>query len=251
MHFSNVKTVFLDIDDTLWENNLFFLQSQSALFEIGRACGHTHAATSALLEYMEDINIPYLGYGYNSYEQSLIMAVRALVARGGMEHMHGAFHARILRWTHFLRNHPIVWLEGVSETLPLLTKSFNTIIVTKGHEGDQSAKVNRCGLKHLFFGVEVVPHKYPSCYTRLLEKYCLKAEETVMVGNSPRSDINNAKKAGLRTIYVPHPQTWYREMEPIRDDGPETVKVESFRDVLAVLGVTRDEAVALPMTAGV
>ena len=235
--FTDVQTVFLDIDDTLWENNLFFLQSQSALYEIGRRCGHTQQATSGLLERMEDINIPYLGYGYSSYEQSLLMTVRAMVARSGMEHMHGGFHGQILRWTNYLRNHPIMWLRGVSESLPRLTESFNTIIVTKGHEGDQSAKVDRCGLKHLFQAVEVVPHKSVECYLGVLEKYCLDPNKTVMIGNSPRSDINNAKKAGLRTIYVPHPETWYREMEPISEDPPETIKVHDFTEVLGALGI--------------
>lgn len=235
--FENVRTVFLDIDDTLWENNIFFLESHQALYRIARACGHTDAAASNILERMEDINIPARGFGYDSYEASLMMTVNVLVQRSGLHHRHGEFNMRILNFTRFLRSHPIVWLQGVSKSLPRLAEHFNTIIVTKGNPRDQSAKVDRCGLKHLFAAVEVVPHKNPNCYTGLLEKYCLKAEETVMVGNSPKSDINNAKAVGLRTIYVPHPDTWYREMQPIREDGPETAVVKKFDDVLVVLGI--------------
>lgn len=242
--FTNVKNVFLDIDDTLWENNIFFLQSLAALCTMGRELGHTDQATTLLLNQMEDLNIRTRGYGYDSYEASLIMTMRILVARAGREDMHACYHHRILQWTDFLRTHPIQWRFGVLKTLPVLAKHFRTVIVTKGHEGDQMAKVNRSGRKNLFFACEVVPHKYPSCYARLIAKYQLDPAETVMVGNSPRSDINMAKKAGLRTIYVPHPQTWYREMEPIETDGPPTIFVNTFDEVLKALGLGIEATIA-------
>lgn len=242
--FTDVKNVFLDIDDTLWENNIFFLASLADLCAMGRQLGHTDVATTLLLNTMEDHNIRTRGYGYDSYEASLLMTMRILVARAGREDLHAAYHHRILRWTEFLRTHPIQWRFGVLKTLPALTKHFRTVIVTKGHQGDQMGKVNRCGQKGLFHACEVVPHKYPSCYERILRTHGLKASETVMVGNSPRSDINMAKRAGLRTIYVPHPQTWYREMEPIEMDGPPTITVRTFDEVLRALGLSVEAAMA-------
>lgn len=233
--FSRVQTLFLDIDDTLWENNLFFLASHQALYRIGRECGLTDEAASWILESKEDVNIVWKGFGYDSYEASLLSAVRQIAAMGGKESRAAAYRQTILQWTSYLRSHPILWLPNVKETLPELTRRFQTIIVTKGHPGDQMAKVNRCGLKHLFHAAEVVPHKKPSCYFGLLEKYQLDPAATVMIGNSPQSDINNAKRAGLRTVYIPHPQTWYREHASILPDGPPTIEIHHFEDLLTVL----------------
>jgi putative hydrolase of the HAD superfamily len=234
--FENVRTVFLDIDDTLWENNLFFLESLEWVCREGRRLGHTDRATVNMLNHWETFNIRNKGFGYDSYEASLLLTIGMLTTRAGRPLLRAALHRQGLEWTAFLKTHPIRWLDGVKETLPKLTAAFQTIIVTKGSPKDQMDKVNRCGLKHLFHGAEVVPHKYPSCYTGLLRKYGLQAEQTVMVGNSPRSDINMAKRAGLRTIYVPHPKTWYREMEPILSAGPPTVQVRRFPEVMDVLG---------------
>lgn len=232
---TGVRNVLLDADDTLWENNIFFLDSIAWLCREGRRLGHTDTATVAILNHWETFNIAKKGYGYDSYEASLLSTVRALVWRSRRWDLHGGLHARALRWTAFLKRHPIVWLPGVRETLPTLVERFRTIVVTKGHQGDQSGKVDRCGLRHLFHGVEVVPHKYPENYRRVLAKYGLAAEETVMVGNSPRSDINMPRRAGLRTVYIPHARSWYREMEPIAPENPPTIEIRRFDEVLDVL----------------
>lgn len=232
---TGVRNVLLDADDTLWENNIFFLASLDWLCTEGRALGSSNRATISLLNHWENFNIAVKGYGYDSYHASLTMTIRALVARSGRHDIHGGLQEKARRWTNFLKNHPIQWCPGVYTTLPRLVKRFRTIIVTKGHPIDQMNKVIRCGLMPMFHGVRVVPHKYPSCYLGVLRDFDLKPEETVMVGNSPRSDINMARRAGLRTVYIPHRKTWFRELEPISTDAPETVEITSFDKLLDVL----------------
>ena len=235
--FTGVETVLLDLDDTLWENNLYFVRSIRWLCGVGRSHGHTDRATVALLNRMEDRNIPHFGFGYDSYEASYLAALRILVARSGLENGAHAGLRRLARaQIDFLRRHPILWLPGVPEALELLHRSFRTIAVTKGHFGDQTAKVHRCGRAHLFHAVKVLPHKHESDYLGMIEEFALDPGRTVMVGNSPRSDINMAKRAGLRTIYVPHRLTWFREMEPIETHDPPTIELHGFEQVPRVLG---------------
>jgi putative hydrolase of the HAD superfamily len=234
-HFRGVRTVLLDADDTLWENNLFFLQSIEWLCRQGRRLGHTDRAVLALLNRWEDFNISRMGYGYDSYERSFLMTIRILVARAGAQHLHGGIYTEARKLVAYLKRHPIIWLPTVEETLPDLRERFRVIVVTKGNMGDQSGKVERCGLKHLFHDVEVVPHKYAENYLHVLEKYHLDADETVMVGNSPKSDINNPRKAGLRTVFLPHPRSWFREHEPIAPDNPPTIQIARFQQLLEVL----------------
>ncbi len=235
--FNGVDTVLLDLDDTLWENNLYFVQSIRWLCRVGCAHGHTARATIALLNRMEDENIPHRGFGYDSYEASYLRALRMLLARSGGEAAHAGLRRQARAQIDYLRRHPIRWLPGVPEALELLSRSFRTIAVTKGHFGDQTAKVHRCGREQLFHAVKVLPHKHESDYTGMIEEFALDPARTVMVGNSPRSDINMAKRAGLRTIYVPHRLTWFREMEPIETHEPPTIEVHGFAEVLRALGL--------------
>ncbi|MCC6548013.1 HAD hydrolase-like protein [Candidatus Sumerlaeota bacterium] len=233
--FHGIKNVLLDIDDTLWENNIFFLQSLEWLCTEARNLGIPDRAATNLLNHWETFNIRWKGYGYDSYESSLLLTVAMIARRAGRLDLHMGLRVKALAWTTFLKSHPIQWRPEVEKALPQLTERFRTIVVTKGNPKDQMGKVDRCGMRSLFAGVDVVPHKHPSCYHGVMKTHGLNAEETVMIGNSPRSDINNAKRAGLRTIYVPHPKTWYREMEPIASDEPPTIQVEHFGEVLKVL----------------
>lgn len=230
-----VRNVLLDLDDTLWENNLFFLASLDWLCREGRRLGFADAATMQIIEHWESFNIHWRGFGYDSYGASFLATLRTLCARAGADDRHAGLHRQGLKWIAYLKSHPIVWRSGVHDTLPELCTRFRTIIVTKGNFHDQSGKVDRSGERHRFAAVEVVPHKNVACYRAVLEKHGLDPAETVMVGNSPRSDINMAKATGLRTVYIPHAQTWHREMEPIRADGPATITIHHFAHLLAVL----------------
>lgn len=234
-HFEGVRNVLVDADDTLWENNLFFLETIEWLCVQGRRLGHTDRATICLLNKMEDFNILRMGYGYDSYERSFLMTIRALAARSGRQDIHGGLYTQARKRIKYLSKHPIIWLPTVEETLPELTKRFRTIIVTKGNMGDQSGKVERSGLKDIFYATEVVPHKKPENYQYVLDKYGLAPEDTVMVGNSPRSDINMPRRAGLRTVFIPHAKSWFRENEPIELKTPPTIKIRRFAQLLDVL----------------
>jgi putative hydrolase of the HAD superfamily len=57
-----------------------------------------------------------------------------------------------------------------------------------------------------------------------------------MIGNSPRSDINSAKAAGLLTAFIPYHTTWQHEIEEISTDGPETLVLENFGELAQHFG---------------
>ena len=81
----------------------------------------------------------------------------------------------------------------------------------------------RSGLGHFFDAVHIVPEKDAAVIRELLTKYELRPEQTWMIGNSPRSDINPALEAGIGAIYVPHPNTWTLEVEEITETEQVTV----------------------------
>jgi putative hydrolase of the HAD superfamily len=237
--FECVDAVLVDADDTLWENNIYFLQAIDWLLRMGRRCGYTDRAVTDRMNQYELRNIRQYGYGYDSFERSFLAMVHWITRNpyGEKEYLHAGLRIRAKQWVAFVRRHPIVLLPGVEETLPHLAKHIKTIIVTKGNQHDQMAKVYRSGLLPFFHGVEVVPHKYPENYAAVLEKYDLAPDNVVMIGNSPASDINNPKRLGIRTVFIPHRQTWTFEHEPIRPDGPGTIEIPKFSALTEVLAL--------------
>jgi putative hydrolase of the HAD superfamily len=233
-----LRAILVDADDTLWENNIYFLECLRWLCEVGRRLGFADEATIEIMRRREQANIPVLGYSYSSFEVSLTEALRHLCLGSALgRELHAGFRMRARQWVFFLRQHPIVFLPGVLETLPQLTRRYPVIIVTKGDRHDQMSKVIRSGLLAQVHAAEVVPEKYPANYRAVLEKYGFAPEEVVMIGNSPRSDINQPKRAGIKTIYVPHPRTWEMELEPILAEQPETTVVPHFGGVANVLNL--------------
>jgi putative hydrolase of the HAD superfamily len=225
----NLRAILVDADDTLWENNLFFLQSLDWLCGVGRSLGFSHRATMSIMNRWERRNIRLRGYGYASFEASMVSTIGQLCAGSASgAARHAGLRQQALHWVRFLRRHPIVLLRGVGEVLPRLVARFPVIVVTKGDQRDQMAKVVRSGLLPIFHAVEVVPEKYPANYLAVLAKHRLAPDEVVMVGNSPISDINNPKRAGIATIYIPHPMTWHMELSPISPEGPPTMHVPDF-----------------------
>jgi putative hydrolase of the HAD superfamily len=118
-------------------------------------------------------------------------------------------------------------MPGVRETLPALHSSNRLILVTKGHREEQANKLQRSGLADYFHDVEVVFEKTVDTYREVAARHRLEVSHTWMVGNSPRSDINPAKAAGLKTVFIPYHTTWQHEVEEIAPEG-ETLVLEHF-----------------------
>jgi putative hydrolase of the HAD superfamily len=55
-----------------------------------------------------------------------------------------------------------------------------------------------------------------------------------MIGNSPRSDINPALKAGLRAVFIPHPHTWELEHEELDHADEQLTVITAFPHLLEV-----------------
>jgi putative hydrolase of the HAD superfamily len=126
-----------------------------------------------------------------------------------------------------------VLLEGVEETLARLSGRFRLHLLTKGEPLVQEDKLARSGLGRFFEQVHVVPEKDVEVFRALIARYDLQPEQTWMVGNSPRSDINPALAAGIGAVYVPHPNTWTLEVEEVAQ--PEKVVVlRRFEQLLEV-----------------
>jgi len=220
-------TLLIDADDTLWENNRFFEKEILAFVSLMKKEGLMPGRIEEVFREREIDNVKHYGYGSTSFMKSMLEVYREAcsIEKRPVEDW-------LVEWINGAgdrtRSYPIIFLPGVEEALPTLYEKNNLILLTKGYEEEQRAKVKRSGLSCYFIHVKVVPEKDENTYRSIIRDFELDPEHTWMIGNSPKSDINPAKKAGLGTVLIPYHSTWAHEVDEIYENGRETVVLNDF-----------------------
>ncbi|HEY8550471.1 MAG TPA: HAD family hydrolase [Vicinamibacterales bacterium] len=219
-------TLFIDADDTLWENNVFFDRIVAEYVAmVGRhGCPPEHAR-ERLLE-IERARTRQFGYGIANFQQSLEAACAALLEGRDWQDEAGA----IRELCSGLRRQAVVHLQEVDETLRVLGSRHRLILLTKGDLDDQMGKVARSGLRGRLHQVDVVVEKDVAAYRDALRRHGADPARSWMIGNSPKSDILPALEAGLGAVFIPHAATWSLELVDLPEQMPERfVVLDSFR----------------------
>ncbi|MDW8343043.1 MAG: HAD hydrolase-like protein [Verrucomicrobiae bacterium] len=214
------RTLFLDADDTLWENNIYFERVVAAFLRKLQRRGVPTAIARQRLWDTEQRIIRRFGYGSHPFCRALAEVARQLACPD--------LTGWIYEQQQLLANHPIELMPGVAQTLPALAECNRLILVTKGDPDEQLGKLHRAQLARYFTATEVVFEKNVATYRRLLRRHRAHAAHSWMIGNSPRSDINPAKAAGLNTVFIPYHTTWQHELEEISSNGGHTLVLDHF-----------------------
>jgi putative hydrolase of the HAD superfamily len=226
---NGAQTLLIDADDTLWENNIYFERAIAKFISFLDHREYSPEQVRLVLNDVERESILKHGYGLNSFAHSLVETFEKLSVNPVTPEMHERIHS----FAHQIADQPVEIIAGVPETLQHLSPRHHLILMTKGHPGEQSGKVERSGLKDYFSAVEIVAEKDEATYRLAISKYALVPESTWMVGNSPKSDINPALAAGLHAVFVPHDNTWILEHEELACPPPlqRLVIVDGFSDL--------------------
>lgn len=214
------RTLLIDADDTLWENNIFYLRCTAQFLDHIEAAGLDRDRAVETLAACEREVIPTMGYGPRGYIQALGMCYARLAEEAGLPADDEAVAAARACGEPIL-DPPAILLAEAEYVLRALRRTSTLVLVTKGDETHQQLKIRRSGLGYLFDAQFIVPEKDANTYRRIVAEIDADRETTWMVGNSPRSDINPAVEAGLGAILIPHDHTWTAEVERI--DHPEVV----------------------------
>ena len=169
-----------------------------------------------------------MGYGSANFTKSLVETYRRLAEKD----LHDQDVQQVRQFGERLRSQPLQLLDGVRDTLDYLSARHDLILLTKGDVEEQQLKVERSGMAGFFRQVVIVPEKDVATYRRVISELGVDPENSWMVGNSPRSDINPALAAGLKAIYIPHPHTWHLEHEEVQHAGEGRVlTLSTFADL--------------------
>jgi putative hydrolase of the HAD superfamily len=216
----------IDADDTLWENMAVFDRVNAGF---AGWLGLDRPLDEVMIE-VDAIQREWCtahGYGARTFERALQETVRRLLARQPTAADIAAIADMVV---------PLAWdemdvIDGVADTLAELAGRHDLLLVTKGDPVEQQHKLERSGLGDHFRRVVVVPEKHPDTYRRLINDEDLDVGVTWMIGNSPRSDVLPSLEAGLRPVFIPHPNTWAWEHEELAAELP-VLRLERFTDLL-------------------
>jgi putative hydrolase of the HAD superfamily len=211
VRFPESQTLFIDADDTLWENNIYFEQAIADF--ISHLDHHVHTAQEVRshLNQVEHETIKVHGYGLKNFHRSLLICFERLTEGPITE----PDREKVGAFVRSIADREIELLPHVAATLADLYTRHRLILVTKGDPIEQTDKLSRSGVANFFQAVEVLPEKHRSAYVDLIARHQIEPGSTWMIGNSPRSDINPALSAGLNAIFVPHHSTWVLEHEAV------------------------------------
>jgi putative hydrolase of the HAD superfamily len=201
--------LLIDADDTLWENNIYFEQATHGFITFLNHSRLSRAEVRAVLDDVERL----MGYGSVNFTKSLVETYRQLAEKDVREED----IEQVRRFGEQIRTQPLQLLKGVRETLEYLAPRHDLMLLTKGDSEEQQLKVERSGIEEFFRHVVIVPEKDVAAYHQVVSALEIDPQRTWMIGNSPRSDINPALAAGLKAVYIPHPDTWHLEHEEVQE----------------------------------
>ena len=224
----NIKVIAFDADDTLWDCQSWFDEVEQQCCELLKPWATAREVSEGLFA-TERNNLPLTGYGTKAFTLSLIEnAVR--VTR---ERLTGHIVMQLLDLGKKLLEFPTTPLPEVAETLQQLAnkRQYRLVVFTKGELMDQENKLKRSGLEPFFSHMETVSNKTDREYRQLCENLGVAPEQTLMVGNSFRSDIAPALETGAWAIHIPYHVVW--ELEKSEEFAHERLqKITRFGDIL-------------------
>ncbi|MGE0007093.1 MAG: HAD family hydrolase [Parvibaculaceae bacterium] len=207
---TQLSAIGFDADDTLWQNEQFYRLTERRFTSLLAAYAEPDHLSGRLLE-AERRNLKAYGFGIKGFTLSMIETA--------IEVTEGRVPASVIRELvdagRDLLSHPVEPLPHARATLERLSGDYRLILITKGDLFDQERKLAQSGLGELFAAVEIVSDKSAAVYERVFARHGDGAERAMMVGNSLRSDIVPALKAGCWGVHVPHSLTWALEQDEV------------------------------------
>ncbi|QMU68783.1 HAD family hydrolase [Streptacidiphilus sp. P02-A3a] len=224
----NGQVLVFDADDTLWENNILF---ERVIEDFLTWLDHPtldRVQARAVLDRIQAANAVAHGYGSGMLLRSLADCVAEL--RGGPATAQQ--RAEIEAMASVLSHTRVELIAGVAETLDVLGRRHDLLLLTKGDPREQRRKVDASRLAHHFRAVDIVAEKDVETYHRLVETHALDPARSWMIGNSPKSDILPARQAGMNAVFVPNRHTWVLEHTELDPQDDRVIQLRSFSELL-------------------
>jgi putative hydrolase of the HAD superfamily len=205
-------TIAFDADDTLWDNEIFFRESERQFCKLINSHNPnlTEKEIMPVLFDNEVDNLSIYGFGVKSFVLSAIETAGKLLNND----VPYSIISSIVQIGRNQLMQPVTLLADVEDTLKRLKESgkYRLVVATKGDLLDQESKIKRSGLEQYFERSIIMSDKREDDYLKMIKSLNCKPEKLVMIGNSFKSDILPVVNLGGRGIYIPYHTTWAHEV---------------------------------------
>ncbi|MDX3233165.1 HAD family hydrolase [Streptomyces sp. ME19-01-6] len=220
--------LIFDADDTLWENNVLF---ERVIADFLDWLDHPTMEKTEIRRIFDDIqraNAVTHGYGSKMFLRSLGDCFEHLYRRPAADHERND----IEKLASALVHRQVELIPGVSETLSELSERHHLVLLTKGDLEEQQRKLDASQLADHFKSVRIVAEKGVEVYREVAESSRWPLDAIWMIGNSPKSDIVPARRAGMNAIFIPNDNTWVLEHEELDMQDNRVLRLERFTQLL-------------------
>lgn len=224
----NIKIVSLDLDDTLWDNQIVIARAKNKLYEKILE-NYTNVAQFFDFNAFEELaNQLYQEDSFKCNWSALrLVHIAEVLKKSG----YSTEHALALSDYYYFWRNRVDLFPGVEKVLSYLASRYQLISLTNGN-----ASINEIGIGQYFqFSICAadVGEKKPSAklYQEVLNKTGVDPKQIVHVGNHFVEDVQAAITSGMQAI-------WFNpNLEPVPDQFPSQTffqikGIEQLMDIL-------------------
>ncbi len=205
MKMRNIKTVFVDLDDTIWwfsRNSLISLRHIFDTYGLNRYADYEEFDRL----YHEVNNHLWSLYHYGKITKDYLVTERF---RYPLEKIGYPFISRVGEindeYLHFLSLQPLT-VTGAEEMLSHLNRIYDVNVLSNGFKEVQQRKLISSGIDRYIHQVILsddcgITKPLRGIFDYALSRCIAEAESSVMIGDNYDTDICGAKNAGWRTIF--------------------------------------------------
>lgn len=200
--------IYMDLDDTL-------IQTQQLFEKFKQSCTNfilVHDQTDTLkykdvLAYFNEREVENIDiYGFKN--ERFIISWKETFLHFYPEHNPD----EIGRLAGLVFEHTAPIMDGAIEALDALSeKGYDITIITCGVDEVQNKRIDDVGIRNYFKDIHVVPYKNKE----MIGSIITDINNSVMIGNSMRSDINPSLQLGIPAIQVEAPNWFHDEVDII------------------------------------
>lgn len=225
-----MKIIAFDADDTLWDNELFFRETENKFCALLEDYLPQHTVERELLQ-VELKNISLYGYGIKAFMLSMIETAISITDK----RVKADAIEKIIGFGQELLNKPVTLIDDVEEVLKTLKPKYRLVLATKGDLLDQERKLKKSGLIDYFHHIEIMSEKKEADYAKLINHLDIHPTELMMIGNSLKSDVLPVLNLGGHAIHIPYHVTWAHERIDTEINNENFRQVSRISDVLNYL----------------
>ena len=181
-------TIAFDADDTLWDNEIYFRESERQFCKLINSHNPnlTEKEIMPILFDNEVGNLSIYGFGVKSFVLSAIEAAGKLLNND----VPYSIVSSIVQIGREQLMKPVTLLADVEDTLKQLKESgkYRLVVATKGDLLDQESKIKRSGLEQYFERTIIMSDKREEDYRKMIKSLNCKPEKSI--GFSPFLSIS-------------------------------------------------------------